>query len=115
MSSTARLRPLEALQQDPEQSSTVIGRCDEGRDVRARPRELAEGLVALDVVGDDRSPAHRAPCALELEAKVAGGVAAVVNEQIDLAELGEQRWKSPSAGPVHVRPARAQIARHRGA
>jgi hypothetical protein len=45
----------------------------------------------MDVVADERPvPPHHSCCSVELKAQIALGMNAVVDEEVDLAEFGEE-------------------------
>jgi hypothetical protein len=71
--------------------------------------EAAEPEAAVNVVYH-RNPAWRQgpPYCVELEARIARSVQAVMNEEVDLLESADQFWQPPPARPLHVRPAGTQ-------
>jgi hypothetical protein len=73
------------------------------------PREGVESTGQVDVVDHDH-PARSEPTpdALELEEHVPRRMPAVMDEQIDCSQLGEERAKTTPARAADVRPAVAQ-------
>src|SRR5215204_921950 len=69
--------------------------------------QFAPGAVSLDVVGQEYcSISKMGPCDVELAAHVPVGVQAVVDEEVDRADLFEQPGQCPGAGsPMQPPPA----------
>jgi hypothetical protein len=108
---TARGSPR-AVAEDDSPDADLIGMADGEPGGRARTSgERVEGEAAVDLV-DEQSAAgpQGIPRRLLLEADVAAGVEAVVNEQVDLAELGEKPRKPRAARSLDVCPAAASGA-----
>lgn len=73
-----------------------------------------KGRVLVHVVGHESSvPAHRVPGTGQLEVHVAIRMEAVVNEEVDRADFGEEAWKHSSARPAKKAPSRPQVLRDR--
>src|SRR5258708_14751222 len=74
--------------------------------------ESAERETVVNVVYH-RDPAwgQRRPYCVELEARVARSVQAVMNEEVDLLEPADQLWQPLPARPLHIRPAGTQVLR----
>jgi hypothetical protein len=63
-----------------------------------RPRESRQGGIAVHIVREQRSrPAQASEGRLPLEEESTRGVKAVVEEDVDVADLGEQWPQAPSA------------------
>src|SRR5437588_8770551 len=79
------------LDETADQHLSVVGRGDDRWGLRVRLHELSGGDVLLDVV-DQRRAARREgrPHLLELEQDVPSGMPAVVEEQVQLPQLGDQ-------------------------
>src|SRR5689334_19456014 len=79
-------------------------------------RERPEGFVGIDIVDDHRAAGPKdGPYAAELEAHIALTMQAVMDEEIDLAELREQSRKLSPARAGDVGPAIRQAAVDRDA
>jgi hypothetical protein len=73
-----------------------------------------KGRVLVYVVGHECSvPAHRVPGTGQLEVQVAIRMEAVVDEEVDRADVGEEAGKHSSACPAKKAPSRPQVLRDR--
>jgi hypothetical protein len=71
--------------------------------------EIEESLMRGYVINDhDASRSQDPQCLFHLESRVAGGVQAVVNEELDLTERAKQRRQPSSAGSLDVGPASSE-------
>src|SRR5581483_10673717 len=93
-----------------------LRRADQHVVVGMRGHESVEGAVKVDVVRDeDTAVPYCRPCRLELEPQIPLAVPAVVHEEVDRAELPQQRREAPAARALDVGPARSKRFRDRRA
>jgi hypothetical protein len=82
---------------------------DDRRLTRIKGPEGMEPAVQVGVIHDhDAAVVQSTPCMLQLEQDISLGVSAVVDEKVDLPELGQQTGQAAPARPMYVRPSIAQ-------
>src|SRR5271166_2696562 len=68
-------------------------------------REASEPTVRVDIIHDHRAAGpQNGPRSVHLEANIMFAMEAVMNEQVDFAELGKRAWKAASARTTNVGP-----------
>jgi hypothetical protein len=77
-----------------DQHFAVIRPADRGRRGGVRLQAPARGDVLLDIIDQHRAAwRHRRPHSTELKPEIAAGVRAVVDEEVDFSEVGDEAAK----------------------